>query len=486
LVQTRIPLLLSGILAAALGCARLTAPNADTSPDMLLFLSRYGKFSPAEAKEIARQMERGPHDLAVQLAAARREGILLKVSSLQPALPSPERNAAPIYSRLMHLLKMKPLDPATDRVRGSLGVRVTHSAEEVAAVRRMLTERKDVMHLVHESANKLECVFRRDWTRGVLILYPENASMREAARLLSAESYFLAEQGRYRDAVANEALIFRVAQHPTSDPIAISQLVGMACDSIALAGFENILSVAGPNLAAAEAVRTTVAAHRPRFRLRRALEGEIATYSTGMNGLRRGSPAKDEAHRQLLVLYGSGKNAVPPDILQKYPPLGNPLVNQLLDANQAYYLSLMRPLVAASERPYVVDGPFLKRLQALTDTETRNPAEQLAAPELILGGMITHAVQARAQEEAIIAGAALLAYKGRHGTYPDRLEDAASTPMRDPFSTRPLKYRREGDGIVVYSVGPDGNFDGGMPGAPRDRHQAYFRYPTMPQPPQRG
>ena len=54
----------------------------------------------------------------------------------------------------------------------------------------------------------------------------------------------------------------------------------------------------------------------------------------------------------LKEFYGSGKNAVPPDILQKYPPLGNPLVNQLLDANQAYYLSLMRPIVAASEQPF--------------------------------------------------------------------------------------------------------------------------------------
>lgn len=186
----------------------------------------------------------------------------------------------------------------------------------------------------------------------------------------------------------------------------------------------------------------------------------------------------------LKEFYGSGKNAVPPDILQKYPPLGNPLVNQLLDANQAYYLSLMRPIVAASEQPYVADKPLLKRLQALTDTEPRNPVQQLAGPALSLGGMITHAVQARAQEEAIIAGAALLAYKGRHGTFPDRLEDAASTPMRDPFSSGPLNYRREGAGFVVYSVGPDGDFDGGKPGAPRDRHQTYFRYPATLQPPQ--
>jgi hypothetical protein len=382
MITPRVPPLLAGILVALAGCTSRAGSGGNVSGAVRDFLHHYGNFSPAEATEIVGQMERGPHDLAVQLAAARREGILLKVTALQPALPAPERNAAPIYTRLMHLLKVKPLDPATDKVRGSLGVRVTHSPEEVAAVRRVLSERKDMMQLVHEAANKPACIFRRDWTRGILMVYPENATMREAARLLSAESYFLAQAGRYREAIANQARIFRVAQHPTSDPIAISQLVGMACDSIALAGFENILCVAGPNPEAAEAVRATVAARRPRFRLRRTLEGEIA------------------------------------------------------------------------------------------------------APGLVTGGLITRAVQARAQEEAIIAGAALLAYKGRRGAFPDRLEDAAATPMRDPFSIGPLKYRREGAGFVVYSVGPDGNFDGGKPGAPRDRHQAYFRYPTTLQPPQ--
>src|SRR5438876_5276850 len=117
----RVIVLLAGSLAAPAGCARQPAPPADLWRATALYLQRTGHFSRAEAKEISGQIERGPRDLAVQLAAAGREGILLKLDDLQPPLPPPERNAAPIYTELAHLLKEKPLDPATAKVRGSLG-----------------------------------------------------------------------------------------------------------------------------------------------------------------------------------------------------------------------------------------------------------------------------------------------------------------------------------------------------------------------------
>jgi hypothetical protein len=375
--KIKILLLAIGILAALVGCTRQAAPAADSSRDTLAFLRHYGSFSDAEAKKITRQIKAGPHDLAIQLAAAGREHILLKLGDLQPTLPPPEQNAAPIYIQLMRLLKAHPLDPATDKVTGSLGMRVPHSPEELDAVRRMLSQRKDVMQLVHEAANKSECVFQRDWSRGLLLEFPEYPTIREAARLLSAESYFLARDGHYQEAIANQARVFRIAEHPTADPCAIGQLVGIACDEIALAGMDNVLCLAGPNPEVAETLRTTVATHRPPLRLRRTLEGEIALFSIGINGLRRGAPAEDQVHRQLQQFYGSGSTAVPPDILQEYPPMGRPLTNHLLDAAQASHLHLARILVEASQQPYVAAKPLLQNVRELAATSSRNPIQQL-------------------------------------------------------------------------------------------------------------
>jgi hypothetical protein len=60
---------------------------------------------------------------------------------------------------------------------------------------------------------------------------------------------------------------------------------------------------------------------------------------------------------------------------------------------------------------------------------------------------------------------ALAAYRADHGAYPAGLAQLcpkylASLP-RDPFVDGPLRYRRAETGYVVYSVGPNGEDDGG-------------------------
>ena len=65
------------------------------------------------------------------------------------------------------------------------------------------------------------------------------------------------------------------------------------------------------------------------------------------------------------------------------------------------------------------------------------------------------------------AGATVLAYRASNqGRLPDSLPGA----FTDPFTGKPLGYRKEpgakGTGFVIYSVGADGKFDGGRPSSP--------------------
>lgn len=55
----------------------------------------------------------------------------------------------------------------------------------------------------------------------------------------------------------------------------------------------------------------------------------------------------------------------------------------------------------------------------------------------------------------------LAAHKSAHGAYPDRLADLGGDPLLDPLSGRELLYRRQQQGFVLYSVGINGNDDGG-------------------------
>ncbi|MHB8897137.1 MAG: CPBP family intramembrane glutamic endopeptidase [Thermoguttaceae bacterium] len=61
-------------------------------------------------------------------------------------------------------------------------------------------------------------------------------------------------------------------------------------------------------------------------------------------------------------------------------------------------------------------------------------------------------------------GFALAVYRDRHGVYPEKLADLTPTDVaripEDFFSGSGLRYRRDGDGYLLYSVGQNGKSDG--------------------------
>lgn len=75
-----------------------------------------------------------------------------------------------------------------------------------------------------------------------------------------------------------------------------------------------------------------------------------------------------------------------------------------------------------------------------------------------------YAEAAQARFDLGMMAVALGAYRGEKGEYPDNLD--ALTPgylkavPEDVFGHAPLKYRREGKGYVLYSIGPDMKGDG--------------------------
>src|SRR5262249_16200321 len=58
-------------------------------------------------------------------------------------------------------------------------------------------------------------------------------------------------------------------------------------------------------------------------------------------------------------------------------------------------------------------------------------------------------------------------YKAKHGKYPGTLSELVPEFVpevpADPFDGRPMRLRREGDGVVLYSIGRDRKDDGGRP-----------------------
>ena len=61
------------------------------------------------------------------------------------------------------------------------------------------------------------------------------------------------------------------------------------------------------------------------------------------------------------------------------------------------------------------------------------------------------------------AGLALLQEKKTQGAFPQILEGVKLKSLDDSFSTELLRYKSQGQGFIVYSIGPDQKDNGGSP-----------------------
>ncbi len=404
-----------------------------------------------------------------EVALTRKAGLPVTPAEIAQPLPPREQNAAPLYRRAWDLKKR-----VSAKEKGAISVlvgRAIPAPEAVEKARRALAAHKDILDLYHQAASLPYCVFPRDWSQGPGMLFPEYAQFRDAARWLNAEAYLQLVDGQPRNAVRTQALGFRIATHAASDPILIAYLVGVAMDAITLNGLQRILYVAADDPAVCSAVAETVEKDQTALSLSRAMPGEVVTGMLGLEEVRKGGVA---ALGQLAGDTSGWKSTE--KRIGKRPANWD----ALMDSNGAYLLRVYRTAYLAFGQPYPDATASLKALsqQVEQDEKRGNLSVMLAAIETpVYESLQATAALEDARARVTRAAAAVLAWRDRRGALPDRLDEAQNPPPADPFSGRPLGYRREGEGFVIFSVGESGHFDGGQPDVKPGGREALFRYP---------
>jgi len=417
----------------------------------------------------------GPANLAREEAAARREGIPLTAQELQQPLPPAGQNAAPLYTKLTKLLHDKPL--GLPKYAEGMDAFHSYTPAQIAAVRQTLAARQDVMTLVHQAADKPQCVFVRDWNKGRDMAWPEYHAFLVSAWLLKTESYLLARDGNFQESIADQARDLQVARHAAAaDPVLIEYLIGIVCDSRALSGMQSILALAGPNAAADSAVQKAIAKMPALPSLRFAMAGE-----TGFDCLAYQQMHQSAKYGVQEVMRVGGLDDSKETSRTFVSSAEQMRLHNLIDAWEADYLGHMRQVVSSCDAPVAQRRAVFAALGQ--QPELSDPAESVQLASYIqlpvFNKMDWNDTRTRARVAVTLAAAAVLAQKAKTGAFPNSLPSG----LTDSFTNKPLLYRREGaSGFVVYSAGPTGSFDGGKPGEKAPAQESVFRYPAVPLP----
>jgi hypothetical protein len=393
--------------------------------------------------------------VAAQAPYLRLEAAQLMQSNLPPAV-SDLQNAATIYKQAFAAIDA---DPAI-KEQGSPLTAATTIDVHSPAVTDLLTRHAGTLDLIRRAASRDTCRFQRDWTRPSFdLLLPEMQSLRTAARLLVLVTRRETADGNAADALRDVANIQRIGRHAASEPILISNLVGIAIDTMALETLAQVLpTLRKSDLAVLDApeIRDLVATPP-------AMTGHF--YGEEAFGLSMFADLSDDQLGviNLAALVGTGQ---PQPFLYRLLPLTLLYRVFFLPADLAGYRSIMQryQAAAAREEPY---PDLTKRIDTM-EKEIRDRSPGMLTTMIVpaLGAVLRSQTRSVAHHRA--AGALVAATKQRldSGAMPETFEEVAvklvPPASRDPFTAdQPLVMKRTDDAIVVYSIGPDGEDDGG-------------------------
>jgi hypothetical protein len=282
-------------------------------------------------------------------------------------------------------------------------------------------------------------------------LLPHVDQLQQLIRLLRLDAVRRVQDGDIDGALTICRALVNTGRSFGDEPIAISQLVRLCHQRLAIRGLERAL-------AQGEASEATLA------EIQRLLE--------------------DEADQPLLVIAARAERAIVHQFLEfvengghyrasfgMRSRTGSNDVDEFLDRGKARgchaaYLRYFNECVEIAKLPSE------QQVERLRDFDLR-PPENVPQPLTALSGPLDNF-----QKLAIwfhrtlaflrcgIAAVAMERYRLAHGRWPERLEGLVPAYLSkipiDPFDGQPLRFRRLKDGVIIYTVGEDRQDDGGQ------------------------
>lgn len=374
----------------------------------------------------------------------RAAGRPMSPKEIIPAPVPASENAAPLYESAFALLDSESVgdkhlllfvadaarlyagDPDSDDNRRAFEQALSHETFVRA------------LDLVEQAAARPRCNFDLPYDQGAMLRVPHVHRLLDMGRILDAKALLHVRRGESARGWQTAEIILRMANALRDEPILIGAMARGALHQTALASMRNVAKRSPPDgetaarlldlLAGADVVGPFILA----LDGERLLMGEWTYAQWKINGI----ISSDENGFWTARLMG----------LLGYQPS--------LQIDHASYLRTLGGIVDDVARPYweIQPIPQPNREQEFPwyATVSRLILPNLAGPRIRM-------VHVQAMIRVARTSLALQLHKAAHGGYPASLAEIDprfldESPI-DPFTGRPLVYRPENDGFVLYSFG---------------------------------
>jgi hypothetical protein len=346
------------------------------------------------------------------------------------------------HANLAEVLRdLKPNEALTPAERTAMRPEMQRAAASIQAARK----------LADQPRGRYAITYSNDFISTML---PNIQGSREVAQMLQYDALFRSQSGDLDGAIVSCRALVNDARSIGDEPMLICQLVRMAIRAIAVGQAERTLGLGEPSSEELAALQKAIAeeAEEPLFRYgvrgeRGGLDRLMQTLQNGgtsvkmMKGLMSGGITNQRnrwfGEETLLYLPGAVSN------------------------NRAVLLDYMNKVVEISKLPPEQQADRLEELQKSLGKEPLLVRELLPATEKIAEAER----RTRALLRCAAAGLAAERYRRKHGRWPDGLDDLKGeflpgVPL-DPYDGKPLRYRKDGEGIIIYSIWKDRQDNGG-------------------------
>ncbi len=365
-----------------------------------------------------------------------------------------EENSALVFLQAFELIEAVegkiPSAPVLDLAATTeLGERHSESAREM--IGGWVEANADALKLIHKGAQLPHGRFPiAPAENPYAIELPHLDSLRRAARLCVWQAVSHAEAGEGRAAAEGLFATGRLAASLGDNVFLIDALLRIALDAMLIEGWERTLALCEMPADRLALLRHELWREEQELSLTQAFVSERAA---GHYFFAETSP--EDLRRTLHDLMGESALEV--------------LADPNARAREAlHYYDLIEGAIRVSRM-----GPRQRLTEAkrwAQDVERERHTFQYQISDMLLPALrraVQEEVKGNARLRTARAALAVEEWRLGHGSWPDSLEQLVPELLdavpEDPFSDGKLRYERQEEGVVVYSVGPDGEDDAGLP-----------------------